>query len=112
MLAYSVLYVMSEHIRRGYAFAPIPLQVPTDAESIAKGKRLAKLYGCSEGRHGSDLSGGVLWYDGTAEPPPLQTVVAYTQPQQLLSARSSPRASAVTRNTVCSKLMPCAGCRR
>jgi len=61
VLAYGVLYVMSEHIlRRAYAFASIPLQVPTDAESIAKGKRLAKLNGCSEGCHGKGIGGDLM----------------------------------------------------
>ena len=61
VIAYGVLYIISEHmLRRTYAFAPIPLQVPTDADSVAKGKRLAKLYGCSEGCHGKGIEGDVM----------------------------------------------------
>jgi cytochrome c553 len=61
VIAYGVLYVMSERVLHAYAFAPIPLRVPTDAESIAKGKRLAKLYGCSEGCHGKGIEGAVQY---------------------------------------------------
>ncbi len=60
VIAYGVLYVMSEHIMRRAAFAPIPLPVPTDAESIAKGQQLAKLYGCSGDCHGKGIEGHVV----------------------------------------------------
>lgn len=56
------VYVQSERIiHRQYADVPLnAFAVPNDAESIAKGKRLATLYGCFNSCHGPRMEGRTL----------------------------------------------------
>jgi cytochrome c553 len=53
------VYVLSERaIRHQYADVPLTgIVVPHDAESIAKGKRLATIYGCFNSCHGDRMQG-------------------------------------------------------
>jgi len=58
-LAFSFVYLNSESIlRRRYDVALQPIAVPTDAASIAEGRRLATIRGCNDGCHGKGVSGG------------------------------------------------------
>ena len=42
ILAYAVMYVLSERVlRRTYEVPPVAVQVPTDTTSISEGRRLA-----------------------------------------------------------------------
>ena len=60
-VAYAVVYVMSERIFGRHYDAPAgALTVPSDAASIAEGRRLATLRGCL-GCHGKDGEGTVLF---------------------------------------------------
>jgi len=62
-VAYAVVYVMSERIFGRHYDAPAgALTVPSDAASIAEGRRLATLRGCL-GCHGKDAEGIVLFDD-------------------------------------------------
>jgi mono/diheme cytochrome c family protein len=59
------VYVISERvIHRKYdvALEP-PIEIPTDASSIAEGERLARIRGCNGGCHG-DSVGGRAWDEG------------------------------------------------
>ena len=60
-----VVYVISEHvIHRKYDVAlDPPIEIPTDAASIAEGGRLARIRGCNGGCHG-DKIGGHAWDEG------------------------------------------------
>lgn len=62
-LAASAVYVLSEReIRRQYTDVPLAsIAVPHDAESIAKGKRLATIYGCFNSCHGDRMQGLKLY---------------------------------------------------
>ena len=59
-----VVYVISEQvIHRKYDVAlDPPIEIPTDAASIAEGERLARIRGCKGGCHG-DKIGGRAWDD-------------------------------------------------
>ena len=62
-VAYAVVYLMSERILGRHYDAPAgALTVPSDAASIAEGRRLATLRGCL-GCHGKDAEGAVLFDD-------------------------------------------------
>jgi mono/diheme cytochrome c family protein len=59
------VYVLSEHIiHRKYDAPLVDIAVPTDAESIHEGERLARIRGCNGGCHGARV-GGALWDEGT-----------------------------------------------
>jgi len=60
------LYVVSERfIHRTYAVAlEPPIDIPTDAASIAEGERLAHIRGCNGGCHGKKGVGGRVWDEG------------------------------------------------
>jgi mono/diheme cytochrome c family protein len=61
VLAAGVLYFLSERIvHRTYREPLVNLAVPTDSQSIAEGRRLATVRGCSGGCHGSLIEGGVF----------------------------------------------------
>jgi mono/diheme cytochrome c family protein len=61
LLAGAALYVLSERIvRRSYDEPLVAIVVPTDAQSIAEGQRLATVRGCSGGCHGEGIEGGVF----------------------------------------------------
>lgn len=62
LLAGAAVYVQSERVlRRQYGHVPLAgIPVSTDAESIAKGKRLATIYGCFNSCHGERMQGRVL----------------------------------------------------
>jgi cytochrome c553 len=59
VLAAFCVYVLSEReIRRQYSDVPLTnIVVPHDAESIAKGRRLATIYGCFNSCHGDRMQG-------------------------------------------------------
>jgi cytochrome c553 len=62
-LAATAVYGLSEReIQRQYADVPLAdIAVPHDAESIAKGKRLATIYGCFNSCHGDRMQGMKLY---------------------------------------------------
>lgn len=81
LLAVAAIYVASEGlIRRTYDVALAPVVVPTDAASVAEGRRLATIRGCNDGCHGKGVSGGMLfdgpWYYGDMVAPDLTRVAA------------------------------------
>jgi mono/diheme cytochrome c family protein len=64
LLIYAGVYALSEReLQRVYDSAPIVLSVPipTDAESIAEGKRLATIRGCANACHGKTIEGNVMF---------------------------------------------------
>ena len=64
LAGYAVCYVMSERIlQRNYAAPAVALAIPTDADSIAEGKRLASLRGCIGACHGKEGEGRVIFDD-------------------------------------------------
>jgi cytochrome c553 len=59
--AYGIVYVLSERVMRHvYEVPRVELSIPTDATSIAEGRRLAVIRGCF-GCHGKDGEGRVLF---------------------------------------------------
>lgn len=64
VVAALVLYVLSERVfRHSFAEPLVAIAVPTDSASIAEGKRLAQLRGCSGGCHGTVTEGHVFGDD-------------------------------------------------
>ena len=62
IVAYAVVYILSERIlRRTYEVPTIAISLPTDAESIAEGRRLATIRGCYGGCHGKEAHGAVMF---------------------------------------------------
>jgi cytochrome c553 len=62
VLGYAVIYAMSEYtLRRTYPVPRVTLSVPTDADSIREGERLATLRGCMNGCHGKRGEGAVMF---------------------------------------------------
>jgi cytochrome c553 len=62
VVAYAVVYVLSERILRHATLIPgIAISIPTDAESVAEGRRLATLRGCFNGCHGKNAEGAVMF---------------------------------------------------
>src|SRR6185369_8675312 len=60
----AVVYVASERvINRAYPFRPIAIAIPSDADSIAEGRRLAEVHMCFGGCHGKGVEGEVLFHD-------------------------------------------------
>ena len=60
--AYAVVYVVSERVlQHAYAVPAVTLAIPTDAESIQEGRRLATVRGCVNGCHGKDGGGAVMF---------------------------------------------------
>ena len=61
VVAYGVVYVVSERtLARAYPFAPIAITVPSDAEAIAEGGRLARVQLCLS-CHGDNGEGRLLF---------------------------------------------------
>jgi cytochrome c553 len=61
VLAYGAVYAISRHsVRRVYREPLADLSPPADSASIAEGRRLARLRGCSGGCHGREIEGGVF----------------------------------------------------
>ncbi len=61
-IAYGIVYVLSERVMRHvYEVPRVALSLPTDAASIAEGRRLAVVRGCFGGCHGKDGEGEVLF---------------------------------------------------
>jgi mono/diheme cytochrome c family protein len=64
IVAYAVVYVLSERIlRRTYEVPAVSISIPTDEESIAEGRRLATMRGCFSGCHGKQAEGEVMFDD-------------------------------------------------
>ena len=62
--AYAVIYTMSERVvRRAYPVPAVALAIPTDADSIREGGRLARVRGCVDGCHGKTGAGDVMFDD-------------------------------------------------
>jgi len=61
-IAYGIVYVLSERVMRHvYEVPRVALSIPTDAASIAEGRRLAVVRGCFGGCHGKEGEGEVLF---------------------------------------------------
>ena len=72
IIAYAIAYALSERmLRRVYDVTPVALSIPTDAESIREGRRLATVRGCFNDCHGKEAEGRVLFDD-----PPIARIVA------------------------------------
>jgi cytochrome c553 len=64
VVGYALLYGLSERIlRRTYEVPPVALTIPTDADSIREGRRLATIRGCFNDCHGKGAEGRVLFDD-------------------------------------------------
>ena len=62
VIAYAVLYVLSEQaLNRTYPVPAVSLSIPSDAESIKEGGRLATVRGCLPGCHGKAGEGEVMF---------------------------------------------------
>ena len=58
LVGYGVIYILSQRtLRRAYGEPLVSLTIPADSPSIAEGKRLAQLRGCSGGCHGHEIEG-------------------------------------------------------
>ena len=58
----AVVYVLSERmLQRSYELPATALAVPTDAESLVEGRRLATVRGCFNGCHGKNAEGVVMF---------------------------------------------------
>ena len=72
IIAYGTVYALSERmLRRVYDLPAVALWIPTDAESIREGRRLATVRGCFNDCHGKEAEGRVLFDD-----PPIARIVA------------------------------------
>lgn len=72
IIAYGLVYALSERmLRRAYDVPAVALSIPTDAESIREGRRLATVRGCFNDCHGREAEGRVLFDD-----PPIARIVA------------------------------------
>ena len=64
IVAYALVYGLSERIlRRTYEIPGVALTVPTDADSIREGRRLATIRGCFHDCHGKEAEGQVMFDD-------------------------------------------------
>jgi mono/diheme cytochrome c family protein len=62
LVAYAVLYILSERIlRQEYPIPKDTVSIPTDAASIAEGRRLAAIHGCFMSCHGPDGEGSIIF---------------------------------------------------
>ena len=62
ILAYAVVYVLSERIlRRTYEVPAVAISIPTDPAAVVEGKRLATIHGCFGGCHGRQVEGAVMF---------------------------------------------------
>jgi mono/diheme cytochrome c family protein len=62
VLAIAGIYAISGFkLRRTYAVDVVAMPIPTDAASIAEGRRMARILGCYKGCHGKEAEGGVLF---------------------------------------------------
>lgn len=61
ILAYAVVYVLSERVlRHVYAVPTVAISIPTDPASIVEGQRLATIHGCYGACHGKHAEGTVM----------------------------------------------------
>jgi cytochrome c553 len=64
VIGYAVVYALSERIlRRAYDVPVVSITVPTDADSIREGGRLATIRGCFADCHGKEAEGRVMFDD-------------------------------------------------
>jgi len=62
LIAYAVLYVLSERVlRRAYEVPAVAVTIPDDPASISEGRRLATIRGCFAGCHGKAAEEAVLF---------------------------------------------------
>jgi mono/diheme cytochrome c family protein len=60
--ALAAAYLLSERaLRRTYNIPAVQLTIPTDAEAVLEGQRLATVHGCFSGCHGAHAAGHVLF---------------------------------------------------
>lgn len=61
VLASAIVYLLSERLlRRSYLEPHVAIVVPSDAQSVRAGHRLAQVRGCSGGCHGANIEGGIF----------------------------------------------------
>ncbi len=61
IVAYAVVYFLSErNLRRVYEIPAVAMSIPSDPASIAEGRRLTIIHGCS-GCHGGQVEGTVMF---------------------------------------------------
>jgi mono/diheme cytochrome c family protein len=95
VLVCALVYGLSEYkLRQTHEVAAVALILPTDAESIAEGRRLATIRGCFHGCHGKEAEGYVMFDD-----PKIARVVA---PNLTAAVRkySDAQLAAIVRNGV------------
>jgi cytochrome c553 len=64
LIGSALVYGLSERIiRKTYREPLVDVDVPADSLSIAEGRRLAQIRGCSGGCHGSEIEGSVFLHD-------------------------------------------------
>ncbi|HEY2862030.1 MAG TPA: c-type cytochrome [Casimicrobiaceae bacterium] len=64
VVGYAVVYALSERmLRRTYDVPAVVLTIPTDADSIREGRRMAIVHGCFNDCHGKEGEGRVLFDD-------------------------------------------------
>jgi mono/diheme cytochrome c family protein len=85
-LVFAVTYAWSHAIlTAGHAASPRAIAVSDDTETLARGKRLAQVYGCYMGCHGRDMEGDVFFEDslfGKGVAPNLTAAVRKYTPEQ------------------------------
>ncbi|MEE8488574.1 MAG: cytochrome c [Gemmatimonadota bacterium] len=89
VVALGVVYAVSERTLRRTFDVPVTefaILIPDDSASIAEGGRLARILGCYNGCHGSEVQGEVFMDDflfGTIKSPDLTRLVATLSPGEL-----------------------------
>src|SRR6266511_1828025 len=62
LMAGTIVYAISERVlHRVYDVPLADIAVPTDPASVAKGRRLATIYGCYNSCHGKNMEGSHLY---------------------------------------------------
>jgi len=62
LLAFAVIYILSERILgERHPILAVSLAVPSDPASIAEGRRMAIVRGCSGDCHGKEVGGAVMF---------------------------------------------------
>jgi len=87
VFAFVVVYMVSESIlRRTYDVPVSELSIPEDSASIVEGGRLARILGCYNGCHGSEVQGEVFVDDllfATIKSPDLTRIIATSSPGEI-----------------------------
>jgi len=87
VIALVVVFAVSERtLGRTFDVPVTEFSIPTDSASIAEGARLARIYGCYNGCHGSEAQGQLFFENfllGTIKSPDLTRLVATRSPGEL-----------------------------